>query len=159
LNIAKNHVVTMHYTLKDGEGQTIDSSAGAEPLVFIYGLGQIIPGLEKALDGKAKTDKVQVVIPPEEAYGERSDEMIQAVPKTEFQDADQVSVGMQFQVQTDNGPIGLTVIEVRENEFILDGNHPLAGITLHFDVEITDIREATEEELSHGHVHGPGCNH
>ncbi len=159
MNITKNQVVTMHYTLKDDEGQTIDTSAGAEPLVYIQGMGQIIPGLEKELEGKTKGDKVLAVIPAEEAYGTRNDEMIQSVPKSEFEEAGDIQVGMQFQVETDNGPIALTVIEVRAEEVVLDGNHPLAGLTLHFDVEVTDVRAATEDEIAHGHVHGAGCNH
>jgi FKBP-type peptidyl-prolyl cis-trans isomerase SlyD len=159
MKIAKHNVVTMHYTLKDGEGQTIDSSEGQEPLVFIQGVGQIIPGLETELEGKVKGDKLQVVIKPEDAYGERSDQMIQNVPKSEFQDAGELAVGMQFQVETDNGPIALTIIEILDEEVVLDGNHPLAGVTLHFDVEIADVRVATEDEISHGHVHGKGCNH
>lgn len=159
MNIAKNHVVTMHYTLKDDSGATLDSSAGGEPLVYIHGLGHIIPGLEGKIEGKTKGDKLQAVIEPKDAYGERVDEMVNSMPKSEFPDSEDLAEGMQFQVDTDKGPLVLTVVEVKGDEVVLDGNHPLAGYTLHFDVEIVDIREATEDELAHGHVHGDNCQH
>jgi len=154
--ITKNKVVSIHYTLTNNGGEVIDSSNGEDPLAFIYGLGQIIPGLEKELDGKATGDKFQVSIPPEEAYGVRNDQMVQKVPKTEFEEVETVQVGMQFQVDTPNGPMILTVVEILENELVLDANHPLAGETLNFDVEVSAVRDATQEELDHGHVHGPG---
>jgi FKBP-type peptidyl-prolyl cis-trans isomerase SlyD len=157
MKIASNAVVTMNYTLTDEKGIVLDTSSEAGPLAYIQGIGQIIPGLEKALDGKEKGEKLQVTIAPEDGYGQRSDEMTQTVPKTEFQDAEQIQVGMQFEVETeDAGKMLLTVIEVNDTEVTLDGNHPLAGVTLNFDVEIMDVREATKEELEHGHVHGPG---
>lgn len=160
MNIAKETVVSMNYTLKDDQGQVLDSSSDGNPLVYLHGVGQLIPGLEQALEGKAKGEKVNVSIPPEQAYGQRHDQMIQAVPKSEFEEADKIQVGMQFEAQTDGGPIIFTVVNIEENEFIMDGNHPLAGMTLHFDVEVTDIRVATAEEISHGHVHGPdGVDH
>jgi FKBP-type peptidyl-prolyl cis-trans isomerase SlyD len=161
MNISTNSVVTMHYTLKNGgdQGDVLDSSVGAEPLVYIQGMGQIIPGLEKQMEGKAKGDKLQALIAPVDAYGERNDQMVNSMPKSEFPEPDQLAVGMQFQVDTDQGPLVLTILEVKDDEVVLDGNHPLAGFTLHFDVEITDIREATEEEIAHGHVHGEGGVH
>ena len=160
MNITKNHVVSIHYSLKDSQGTLLDSSEGKTPLTYIQGLGHIIPGLENALEGKGKGEKLQVTIPPEQAYGERNDQMTQSVPKTEFQDADKITPGMQFQVNTeDGGTLVVTVLEVRDSEVVLDGNHPLAGVTLHFNVEVVNIRQATEEELSHGHVHGEGGVH
>lgn len=155
MSITKNHVVTINYTLKDDDGNILDSSEQLGPLNYIHGHGHIIPGLESALDGKAKGEKLNVSVKPEEGYGERMDQLIQAVPKDQFDDADTVQVGSQFQVDTEHGPMILTVIEIKDAEFVLDGNHPLAGMHLHFDVEVVDMREATEQELDHGHVHGP----
>ncbi len=153
MKIAKDHVVSIHYTLTDDKGTTLDSSIGADPLTYLHGLGHIIPGLENALSGKEKGDKFEITIKPEDAYGPRVEEMVQSVPKTEFQDVDQIQVGMQFQVDTEQGPMVLTVIEVKDNDLVLDGNHPLAGVTLNFDVEVSTVRAATAEELDHGHVH------
>ncbi|MBP9673496.1 MAG: peptidylprolyl isomerase [Bacteriovoracaceae bacterium] len=159
MNIAKKHVVNIHYTLTDDKGETIDTSIGSDPLAYIQGAGNIIIGLENALEGKTKGTKLKVSVKPEEAYGVRNDKMIQVVPKTEIPSSEKVAVGNQFQADTENGPIILTVVEIRPNEVVLDGNHPLAGMNLHFDVEIMDVREATAEELSHGHVHGVGGHH
>lgn len=156
MNIANDHVISMNYTLTDDKGTTLDTSEGREPLVYLQGKGQIIPGLEKAMLGKSKGEKFSITIQPEEGYGERNEEMIHSVPKTEFPEADKVEVGMQFQVDGEQGPMILTIIEIKDTEFVLDGNHPLAGIILNFAVEICEVREATKEELDHGHVHGPG---
>lgn len=152
-------MVSIHYTLTDDQNKTLDTSAGGEPLIYIQGMGHIIPGLEKALEGKTKGTKFKISINPEDAYGIRNNQMIQTVPKTEFQDASKISVGMQFQVETDHAPMVLTVIEVKDQDIVLDGNHPLAGMKLHFDVEVVDLRNATAEELSHGHAHGPDGHH
>lgn len=159
MTIVNNVVATINYTLKNGNDLTIDSSVDKDPLVYIHGMGHLIPGLEKSLEGKVKGDKVNAVISPDDAYGPRRDDMVQVVPKTEFKDIETMEIGTQFQVETENGDIIVTLIELRDEEVVLDGNHPLAGETLHFDVEIIDIREATEEELKSGHIHGKGCNH
>jgi FKBP-type peptidyl-prolyl cis-trans isomerase SlyD len=159
MNIADESVVSMHYTLKDDKGEVIDSSDGSEPLTYLQGASNIIPGLEEALAGKKKGDKLHVTVPPEKGYGERDERLVQAIPKNQFQDADRLKAGMQFQIRSQGGPMVLTVVEVRDTEVVVDGNSPLAGQTLHFDVEITDVRAATEEELAHGHVHGPGGHH
>lgn len=159
MNITKNSVVTMHYTLKNDEGTTLDSSIGKQPLVYIQGMGNLIPGLENALEGKIKGDKVNVRIEAKDAYGEKQEDYIQAVPRTEFENAADIEVGMQFQVSAGDQPMIVTVIEVKENEVILDGNHPLAGVPLNFDVEVMDLRAATAEEIAHRHVHGPGGHH
>ena len=156
MKIAKDVVVVMHYTLKNDAGNVIDSSDGGDPLAFIFGNGQIIPGLEEQLDGKAVGDKLNAKVTPDKGYGERNDEMVQTVPMSQFEDKEQIKVGVQFQADTPQGPVLLTVLEVKGEEVVLDSNHPLAGETLHFDVEITEVREATEEEKEHGHVHGPG---
>jgi len=159
MNITKNNVISINYTLKDDAGEILDTSEGKDPLVYIHGLGHIIVGLEEALEGKTKGEKVQASIPPDKAYGPRNDKMQQTLPRSEFKDVPDLATGMQFQVDTGKGAMILTVMEIKDKEVIVDGNHPLAGLTLHFDVEILEIREATEEELSHGHVHGEGGHH
>lgn len=159
MQIANNKVVSIHYKLTNDEGSILDSSEGQEPLAYLHGLGNIIPGLENALTGRAVGDKFTVTIPPEDGYGERDNEMVQSVPKSAFQGVDQIQPGMQFQAQSPEGMQLVTVIDVDGDEVILDGNHPMAGITLTFDVEVTEIRDATAEELDHGHVHGPSGHH
>ena len=157
MNIEKNAVVTMHYTLTDEAGTKLDSSVGQEPLAYIHGHKHIIPGLENALAGKTKGEKLQVTIKPEDAYGERNDALVQELPKAQFETAEAISEGMKFQADTPDGQlIVLTVVKVGDETVTVDGNHELAGATLNFDVEITDVRAATAEELDHGHVHGPG---
>lgn len=155
MQIEKNKVVSIDYTLKDDDGKILDTSEGREPLNFIHGNGHLIPGLEEALEGKTKNDKLNVAIPPEKGYGLRSGEMIQTVDKSNFDKDTQIEVGMQFQAQMDQGVQMLTVTKVEGNKVTLDGNHPLADKTLHFNVDVKDVREATKEELKHGHVHGP----
>lgn len=159
MNIAAETVVSMHYTLKNDQGKVLDSSDGGEPLVYLHGAHNIIPGLEEALAGKTTGDKVNVTVPPEKGYGQRDERMVQKIPKTQFPDPDRLKVGMQFQVNSNNGPMILTVIGVTATEVTVDGNPELAGQTLHFEVEITDVRKATSEELAHGHAHGPGGHH
>lgn len=156
--IADGHVVEIEYTLTADDGQTLDSSKGEEPLAFIIGQQNIIPGLEKEVIGKSKGDAFKVTIQPKDAYGVRDEKMVQAVPKKEFgTDIDKIEIGTQFQLQDQNGQMVIaSAIEITENEIVLDANHPLAGETLHFDVEIVGVRAATEEELSHGHVHSEG---
>lgn len=155
MQISKHKVVTMDYTLRDTEGTVIDSSEGQEPLAYIHGTGNIIPGLEQALEGKQAGDSLSVSIAPDEAYGDRDESLLQVVPRNLF-DVPDVESGMQFQTQSESGPQIVTVVAVTEEEVTVDANHPLAGITLNFDVEVVDVRDATEDELSHGHVHGPG---
>ena len=159
MQIANNKVVSIHYKLTNDEGSILDSSEGQEPLAYLHGLGNIIPGLENALTGRAVGDKFTVTITPADGYGERDNEMVQSVPKSAFQGVDQIEPGMQFQAQSPDGMQLVTVVDVDGDEVILDGNHPMAGITLTFDVEVTEIRDATAEELDHGHVHGPGGHH
>lgn len=158
MNISKNSVVAIHYTLKNDAGEVVDKS-DETPLAFLFGAGNIISGLEDALSGKTKGDKLDVSLKPEQAYGLRDDALIQKLPKTQFPDVDEVQVGMQFQASTDDGPMILTVVELDDSEVTVDGNHPMAGETLHFSVEVVEVRTATEEELKHGHVHGAGGHH
>ncbi len=159
MQIAKDAVVTIHYTLKNDAGETLDSSAGGEPLAYLQGNGNLIPGLENALEGKAAGDKLSVKILPGEGYGEHDQALVQQVPRSAFQGIANVEVGMQFQVQSNVGPRAVTVTQVAGDMVTVDGNHPLAGQNLNFDVEVAEVRAATEEELAHGHVHGPGGHH
>ena len=159
LNITDGHVVEIAYLLTNTKGEKIDESSPDAPLAYIQGKQNIIPGLENQMAGKTIGDKFTATVDPKEGYGERIEEMTQAVPKTQFKDTDNLQVGMQFQVQDPNGQqLIATVAEIQDEHIILDGNHPLAGMTLNFDVEVVSIREATEEEMTHGHLHaGAGC--
>lgn len=156
MQVADKKVVYIHYTLKNQEGAVLDRSSQKTPLAYIHGLGNIIPGLEKALTGKSEGDKLNVNIEPKDAYGERNETLLQTVPRDAFQDVDELEEGMQFQAQTQNGPQLITVAEIETDQVLVDANHPLAGETLDFDVEVVDVRDATEEELEHGHAHGAG---
>ncbi|ESP93866.1 MULTISPECIES: FKBP-type peptidyl-prolyl cis-trans isomerase [Pseudoalteromonas] len=159
MKVAQNAVVKMHYAVLDDDQNTIDNTFDEDPLEFIIGTGYLIEGLENALIDKQAGDKISVTVKPEEGYGERNDSLTQAVPKSMFEGID-VEVGMQFRATTDEGEQAVIVIGVEGDEVIVDGNHPLSGLTLHFDVEILEVREATADELEHGHVHGAGgCGH
>jgi FKBP-type peptidyl-prolyl cis-trans isomerase SlyD len=159
MQVSAQKVVLIHYTLTNQDGEVIDSSEGQAPLAYIHGEGNIIPGLENALLGKSAGDKINVSIPPEEGYGVRDEELIHAVPKEAFHGVDEILPGMQFHTDSPDGAQLVTVVEVLEDEIILDGNHPMSGLTLIFDVEIAEVRDATADELAHGHVHGPGGHH
>lgn len=156
MQISANKVVSIHYTLKNDAGDVLDTSSGRDPLAYLHGNNNIIPGLEKALEGKAAGDSVQVSVEPGEGYGERQEGLVQDVPREAFQGIDDIKPGMQFQAQGPQGPVLVTVTSVADETVTVDGNHPLAGETLHFDVEVAEVREATDEEMEHGHVHGPG---
>ena len=159
MEISADKVVTIHYTLKDDAGAVIDSSAGGEPLAYIQGHGNLVAGLEKALEGKASGSKVKVSVEPAEGYGKHDPKLLQRVPKRTLQGAGEVKKGMQFQARTDDGMRVFTVTGVVGDMVALDGNHPLADKTLHFEVEVMDVRDASAEELQHGHVHGAGGHH
>ncbi len=152
--IADKMVVSIHYTLTNNDGDVIDSSKDGAPLSFLHGAGNIIPGLETALLGKAVGDALQVTIQPEDAYGERQDDMVQIVPREMFQGVEEIQPGMQFQAQAPDGGVQMIVVAAVEgDEITVDANHPLAGVVLNFDVSIEAVREPTAEELDHGHVH------
>jgi FKBP-type peptidyl-prolyl cis-trans isomerase SlyD len=159
VKIEADRVVTIHYTLKDDGGAVLDSSAGGEPLAYIQGHGNLVPGLERALEGQEDGKTVAVVVAPADGYGERDESLLQRVPKRALQGAGELKKGMQFQARTDDGMRLFTVTAVVGDMVTLDGNHPLADQTLHFDVQIVGVREATTEELEHGHVHGAGGHH
>jgi FKBP-type peptidyl-prolyl cis-trans isomerase SlyD len=157
MKIEHNSVVSFHYSLTDDDGINIDSSEGQEPLGYIHGAGNIIPGLEKALEGKEVGDSLTVAVKAAEGYGEVQKELIQEVPREAFQGIDTIEPGMQFEAQTgQGGSVPVTVIAVTEELVTVDGNHPLAGKNLNFDVSIEEIREASEEEIAQGHIHGLG---
>jgi FKBP-type peptidyl-prolyl cis-trans isomerase SlyD len=159
VEITADRVVTIHYTLKDDQGAVIDSSSGGEPLAYIQGHGNLVAGLEKALEGKQDGNSIAVSVPPAEGYGVRDEALIQRVPKRALQGSGEIKKGMQFQARTEDGMRLFTVTAVMGDMVTLDGNHPLADQTLHFDVEVVGVREATSEELEHGHVHGIGGHH
>ena len=154
MNIQNNSAVSFHYKLTDDDGISIDSSEGKEPLGYLHGAGNIIPGLEKALEGKTIGDSLTVAVTAAEGYGEVQKELIQEGPKEAFQGVDNIEVGMQFEAQTgQGGTVPGTVIAVTDEIVTVDGNHPLAGKNLNFDVTIEEVREASEEELARGHLH------
>jgi FKBP-type peptidyl-prolyl cis-trans isomerase SlyD len=159
MQIAKNAVVLIDYTLTGPDGNVIDSSVGKQPLPYLHGTGNLIAGLEKALEGKAAGDSLKVTIAPEEAYGVRDDKLVQVVNKSAFQGVPQLNVGMQFRSQTPQGTAVVTVTKIDGDNVTVDANHALAGIPLTFDVAIKEVRKASAEELAHGHVHGPGGHH
>jgi FKBP-type peptidyl-prolyl cis-trans isomerase SlyD len=156
MKVAENTVVIIDYKLTDNDGTVIDSSEGAGPLAYLHGAGNIIEGLEEALLGKEAGDDVKASIEPAKGYGERNEDMKQDVPKELFGGVDNIEVGMQFQSETDQGPVMVTVVELKDEMVTVDGNHPLAGVHLNFDVSIREVREPSAEELQHGHVHGEG---
>jgi FKBP-type peptidyl-prolyl cis-trans isomerase SlyD len=159
MKITEKMAVSIHYVLTDGAGTELDNSRNEKPMVYLHGTGQIISGLEKALYEKSVGDKFKVTIAPEDAYGERRDDMEQVVPMSMFEGMDNVEEGMQFHADASQGVDVVTVTKVDGDNITIDGNHPLAGVALTFDVEVMDIRPATEDELSHNHIHGEGCNH
>ena len=156
MQISKNAVATLEYTLTNDSGQVLDSSKGQEPLVYVHGSGMLIPGLEAELEGKTKGDSFRTEIAPENGYGVRDEALVQAVSRAQLPADLEIQVGVQLQAQSEEGTHVVTVTAVEGDQVKLDANHPLAGVTLHFDIEVMDVREATKEELEHGHVHGPG---
>ena len=155
MKAAKGKVVSMHYALTDSAGEVLDSSEGGAPLDYLHGYGNIIPGLEKALEDKEAGEKLKAVIPPEDGYGIREEALVKELPLSNFQNSDEVEVGAQFQAETSEGPRLATVTKIDDKNVTVDLNHPLADQTLNFDIDVVAVRDATEEELTHGHVHGP----
>ncbi len=159
MQITQDAVVSIHYTLTDDEGKTLDSSAGGEPLAYLHGNGNLIPGLERELDGKVAGERFSVKVAPEDGYGEYDKELVQRIPRRALKGVGNIHVGLQLQAQSEQGSRAVVVTQVVGDMVTIDANHPLAGQHLNFEVEVTDVRLATEEELSHGHVHGPGGHH
>lgn len=156
MHIGKNTVVSIDYTLTDTDGKVLDTSKGREPLAYLHGAGNIIEGLEQALEGKSAGESLKVTVPPEKAYGRRIQELTQKVPRKLFDTKGEIKPGMRFHAEGEHGVHTVTVTAVDQDTVTVDANHPLAGKTLNFDVSVVEVREATEEELAHGHVHGAG---
>jgi FKBP-type peptidyl-prolyl cis-trans isomerase SlyD len=159
MSITQDQVVTLHYTLRDDAGEIIDSSPDGEPLAYLHGHGNLVPGLERELSGKRAGDKLQVTVSPADGYGEYDQALVQRVPRRTLKGLANLRVGMRLQAQTGHGAHAVTVTQITGDLVTLDGNHPLAGKNLHFQVEVAEVRAATDEELSHGHVHGPDGHH
>ncbi len=154
MKIQANCVVSIHYRLTNEDGEELDTSAGQDPLSYLHGTNSLIPGLESALTGQAAGDKLQVTVQPDEAYGDVNPELVQTVPISAFDSPENVKAGVQFQAQGPDGQVQLiTVQEVTDDGVTINANHPLAGQVLHFDVTIEAVREASAEEVAHGHVH------
>ncbi len=159
MQISKNSVVTLNYTLKNDQGETLDQSQDGS-FLYLHGAGGIIPGLEGQLEGKSAGDSFSAHIEPAEAYGERDDSMVQVVPRDMFDKEHPIEEGIQFHAESPDGDmLTVTVTKVDGDDITVDGNHPLAGIALNFDINIVDIRAASEEEIAHGHAHGPDGHH
>ncbi|NOX76819.1 MAG: peptidylprolyl isomerase [Gammaproteobacteria bacterium] len=159
MTIAENKVVTLHYTLTDDEGAVIDASNDGS-FLYLHGAGNIIPGLENALAGKISGDELKVTVPPEDGYGERDDARLESVAREMFPTDANIEAGMQFHAESPEGQmITVTVIEAADETVTIDGNHPLAGVQLNFDVKVIEVRDASAEELEHGHAHGPDGHH
>jgi len=162
MTITAGQVVSLHYTLKNTAGEILDSSEGESPLDYLHGAQNIVPGLEKALEGKKIGDKISVTVSPEEGYGLRQDDLQETMPLSNFEDPSEVSVGLEFEVEVNDNVEIATVVAIEDESVLLDFNHPLAGKVLCFDVSVEAIRAATDEEKEHGHVHdedGHGHEH
>lgn len=159
MQIAERTVASFHYTLTNDAGEVIDSSSGREPLTYLHGAGNIVPGLEKEMLGRQAGDTFNVVVSAEDGYCEPNPALTNVVPKAAFQGVDTLEVGMEFQAQTPQGPLSVVIAKIDGDDVTVDGNHPLAGKTLHFAIEVTDVRDASLEELTHGHAHGAGGHH
>jgi FKBP-type peptidyl-prolyl cis-trans isomerase SlyD len=157
--IKQDAVVTIHYTLKDDAGKVIDRSEPNEPIAYLHGRGNLVAGLERELEGRNAGDKLNVQVFPMDGYGEYNKELVQQVPRRSLQGVPNIKVGMRLQAQTPDGPHIVTVTRIASDMVTIDGNHQLAGKILNFEVEIANVRQATEEELAHGHVHGAGGHH
>jgi len=160
MQVADKKAVTIHYTLTNQAGDVVDSSRDGEPLPYIHGIGALVPGLESELEGKSAGDNVAVTVQPEEGYGHKVPELIQSVPREVFQVDGEIEVGRRVQAETDNGIELVEVVAVDDETVTVDANHPLAGEALNFDVDVVEVRDATDEEVEHGHIHTEGgCDH
>jgi len=158
MNIGAKKVVTIEYTLKDDKGEVLDTSDGREPLTYIQGIGNLVPGLESALEGKAEGEALDVTLKPEDGYGRRDEKLIRNIPLRKLSDP-KPKVGGRYRAKLDEGMAIVQVTAVKGDYATIDANHPLADKTLHFAVKVVNVRDATADELTHGHVHGEGGHH
>ena len=156
MNVGDGKVVLIHYTLRDDKGAVLGSSDGGDPIAYLHGRGGIVPGLEEALAGRTSGDRLDIVVAPEKGYGLRDESLVQMIPRDRFPDAAALAAGQQFHAGGPHGGRLLTVTRVEKDLVTVDANHPLAGRSLHFSVQVAEVRKATREEITHGHVHGPG---
>jgi FKBP-type peptidyl-prolyl cis-trans isomerase SlyD len=159
MTVARNRVVSIEYTLTGEDGSVLDTSRGDEPISYVHGSGTLVDALEAAMEGKGPSDTVSMTLPPDQAYGVRDDSIVFTLPRAQFGAGEEPEIGMQIMLQGDGDGRVVTVVAMDENEVTVDGNHPLAGLTLTFDVEIVDVREATAEEIEHGHAHDGHSHH
>ncbi|MEZ6130865.1 MAG: peptidylprolyl isomerase [Planctomycetaceae bacterium] len=159
MQISANKVVLVDFTLKDDHGEVLDTSVDDEPMAYLHGVGSILPGLEQALEGKSVGDKFQIRVDPELGFGERDETLKSVVPREQFEEFPDLAAGMQFQVPMNGEETIVTVVDADEDSVTLDANHELAGVVLHFDVVVRDVRDATADEIAHGHAHGAGGHH
>jgi FKBP-type peptidyl-prolyl cis-trans isomerase SlyD len=159
MTITKSSVVLFDYTLTDDDKEIIDSSKDGGPLAYLHGEGQIVKGLEKVMEGKKAGDSFSVTVSPEEAYGMPDPAKIAVVSADQIEGGEDLEEGMQLEASNDEGEQIVVVSKIEGDKVTLDGNHPLAGMTLHFDITVREVRAATAEEIAHGHVHGPGGHH
>jgi FKBP-type peptidyl-prolyl cis-trans isomerase SlyD len=159
MRIARNSVVTIDFTMYDDENQILESSQEEGPLVYMHGIGELPEGLEEELDGKQAGDEVGVTLQPADAYGEYDESLVQAVPREQFEEIENIAVGMRFEAETEEGPRVVHVVGLEDDDVIVDANEPYAGRTVRFEVKVLGVREPSGEEIEHGHVHGPGCDH
>jgi FKBP-type peptidyl-prolyl cis-trans isomerase SlyD len=159
MTVTRNKVVSIEYTLTSADGSVLDTSRGDEPISYVHGTGTLVEALEAAMEGKGPSEKISLTLPPERAYGVRDDSVVFTIPRSQFGPEDEPEIGTQVMLQGDGDGNVVTIVAMDENEVTVDGNHPLAGLTLHFDVEIVDVRDATEEEIEHGHVHDGHSHH
>ncbi|HUY84798.1 MAG TPA: peptidylprolyl isomerase [Steroidobacteraceae bacterium] len=159
MDITSGRVVTIHYTLKNDASEILDSSAGGDPLAYIQGHGNIVAGLERALEGRKSGERFAVTVAPADGYGQRDPALVQQLPKRALQGAGEITRGMRFQTRGEDGMRVFTVTAISGDMVTLDGNHPLADQNLYFEIEVIEVRAATAEEIEHGHVHGHGGHH
>lgn len=159
MKITDNSVVSIHYKLTNDNGTILDQSPEDNPLIYLHGKGNIVVGLEKTLTNKSIGDTFEVTVSPEEGYGIREEHMLETIDRSMFEGLDDISIGKQFHAEGNTGPVTVTVTKIEGDNITIDGNHPLAGENLNFAIDVVAIREATADELAHGHIHGPGCQH
>ncbi len=158
MQVTEKKAVTIKYTLRDEEGAVLDSTDGRDPLTYLHGAGNLVPGVEEALEGKSAGEEVKVTVSPEKGYGVREEDNVRNVPIRKLPEG-RLLPGTTVQLNTNHGPVVAVIKALKGDYATLDLNHPLAGKTLRFELEVVDVRDATEEELAHGHVHGPGGHH